>query len=71
MQTTCTRGLLSSGPYLVRRRAGAEEEGQREVTAPEPGDGGEEEEKDEEEEETRHDSGQPRPRSNPRSPCSP
>ena len=51
------RRRLPYGPYLVSRRAGAEEEGRREVAAPEPGDGGEEEGKEEEEEETRHDGG--------------
>ena len=30
-------------PYLVRRGAGAEEEGRRELAPPEPGDGGDEE----------------------------
>ena len=56
------RRRLPYGPYLVSRRAGAEEEGRREVAAPEPGDGGAEEgkEKEEEEEETHHDGGQPR-----------
>ena len=60
LESACrARHRLRHGPYLVSRRAGAEEEGRREVAAPEPGDGGAEEGKEEdEEEETRHDGGQ-------------
>jgi hypothetical protein len=65
MTTTCIRArvqLMSSpepAPYLVRRGAGAEEEGRRELAPPEPGDGGDEESDQEEAAETRHGCGQP------------
>jgi len=47
-------------PYLVRRGAGAEEEGRRELAPPEPGDGGDEESEEKEEAaESRHGCWQP------------
>jgi len=47
-------------PYLVRRGAGAEEEGRRELAPPEPADGGDEKSEEKEEAaESRHGCWQP------------